>query len=65
MGYNASHSCLGATFAAGSISNVLTNPIWVVRTRLMVQYLHPESSHYLHTAPLQVINEMIQQVFTQ
>jgi solute carrier family 25 (mitochondrial folate transporter), member 32 len=25
---------------AGIICNVITNPIWVIRTRLMAQYLH-------------------------
>ena len=54
-GYSSSNSCLAATTTAGSICNIITNPIWVIRTRLMVQYLHPESSHYRSTAPLHVI----------
>ena len=30
-----------SSIAAGSFCNFITNPIWVVRTRIMVQYLHP------------------------
>jgi len=49
-GHNRGDSDVGARFkatvAAGVICNTITNPIWVVRTRLMVQYLHHESNQY-------------------
>lgn len=37
---------LASTIVAGGFCNIVTNPIWVVRTRIMVQFLHPESRHY-------------------
>lgn len=53
--YSLFQSCLISTFAAGTVCNTLTNPIWVVRTRLMAQYLHHESKHYRSNSPLAVI----------
>ena len=50
---------LCATVGAGVSCNILTNPIWVVRTRLMVQYLHHESNQYQREAPFHVMRQMI------
>lgn len=51
-----------ATVTAGVVCNIITNPIWVVRTRLMVQYLHHKDNHYKRTAPFHVMREMVAQV---
>lgn len=61
-GYSKETSYLGGTMAAGSICNIATNPIWVVRTRLMAQYLHHESNHYKTTAPFAIIRQMYREV---
>ncbi len=61
-GYNESKTRLFSTVTAGVLCNIITNPIWVVRTRLMVQYLHKEDNQYKKTAPFQVIREMVEQV---
>jgi hypothetical protein len=48
--------------AAGGFCNIITNPIWVVRTRLMAQYLHHKDYHYDTTSPFSVIREIYQKV---
>jgi solute carrier family 25 (mitochondrial folate transporter), member 32 len=53
---------IAATTVAGTICNIITNPIWVVRTRLMTQYLHHEDNHYKTDAPFKVIREMYDKV---
>ena len=62
MGYNDVKARLAATVFAGVFCNIITNPIWVVRTRLMVQYLHHENTHYKRTAPFHVMKEMVEKV---
>ena len=58
-GQSDSEARFWATIGAGVGCNILTNPIWVVRTRLMVQYLHPEHKQYQKEAPFHVMKEMI------
>lgn len=53
---------LVSTASAGTICNIITNPIWVVRTRLMAQYLHHETNHYKSTAPFAVMQEIYKAV---
>lgn len=62
MGYSEVKSRFLATVLAGVICNIITNPIWVIRTRLMVQYLHHETDHYKESAPFQVMKEMVAKV---
>lgn len=61
-GYSHETAYLSGTMIAGSLCNIVTNPIWVVRTRLMAQYLHHESNHYKTTAPFSIIRQMYQEV---
>lgn len=61
-GYGDVKSRFAATVFAGVFCNIITNPIWVVRTRLMVQYLHHENTHYKRTAPFHVMKEMVEKV---
>ena len=61
-GHSHETAYLVGTMTAGSICNIITNPIWVVRTRLMAQYLHHESNHYKSTAPFAIIRQMYKEV---
>jgi hypothetical protein len=47
-----------ATVTAGGICNVVTNPIWLVRTRLMAQFLHHKDNQYQTSSPFSVMKEM-------
>lgn len=51
-----------STAMAGSICNIVTNPIWVIRTRVMVQYLHPEDRQYHTPKPMKIMRQMIKEV---
>ena len=44
--FTRNQSYLFSTVIAGGLCNFLTNPIWIVRTRIMVQALHPTDHHY-------------------
>jgi solute carrier family 25 folate transporter 32 len=61
-GHRKETACLAATITAGGICNFVTNPIWIVRTRLMAQYLHPKTNQYATASPLGVMREMYEKV---
>lgn len=50
---------LFSSVVAGSFCNVVTNPIWVIRTRVMAQALHPERHHYQTDNILKIMNSMV------
>ena len=52
-----------ATITAGGICNIVTNPIWIVRTRLMAQFLHHKDNQYQTSSPFSVMKEMYHKVF--
>ena len=56
---NLKKACLLGTLAAGTIANVLTNPLWVVRTRLMVQILRPSHHQYENISTFSVLKKMV------
>jgi len=60
--FNLFEASMAATTVAGSVCNVITNPIWIARTRLMTQYLHHEDHHYKTEAPFTVVKEMYKKV---
>lgn len=60
--YSLSSASMISTSISGIICNFITNPIWVVRTRLMAQFLHHEKNHYASDAPFDVIREMYKKV---
>ena len=52
-----------ATFVAGGVCNFFTNPIWVVRTRIMVQALHEADHHYKSTTSItKIMAQMVREV---
>lgn len=58
-GYSKYSEYLLSTVTAGTICNIITNPIWVIRTRIMVQFLHPEERQYLTTSPTKILFQII------
>jgi hypothetical protein len=64
-GYNRYMEYFLSTAMAGSICNIVTNPIWVIRTRVMVQYLHPEDRQYNTPKPMKIMRQMIKEVHFQ
>ena len=58
-GYNKYLEYFLSTALAGSICNIVTNPIWVIRTRVMVQYLHTEERQYNTPKPMRIMQQMI------
>ena len=51
-----------SSITAGAACNILTNPIWVVRTRIMVQYLHHEDIHYKTDSIIKIMRQMVKEV---
>lgn len=52
---------LFSSVVAGSFCNIVTNPIWVIRTRVMAQALHPEHRQYQNDHILKIMNSMVMQ----
>lgn len=53
-----------SSITAGAVCNICTNPIWVVRTRIMVQYLHPEDVHYKTDSIIKIMKQMVKEVIS-
>ena len=53
---------LFATTLAGGVCSFVTNPIWVVRTRIMVEALHPSDRRYNSTSITKIMRKMVAEV---
>ena len=48
-----------STIIAGGLVNFFTNPIWIVRTRIMVQALHHKDYHYNSDSIIKIAMQMV------
>ena len=51
-----------ASFFTGLIANTVTNPFWVVRTRIQSQFLHREETVPKYTGLLPGLRQMYKEV---
>lgn len=57
--FSKSEEYLTSAVLAGSFCNIVTNPIWVIRTRVMAQALHPQHRHYRTSSIGRIMRAMV------